>query len=89
MDLKISFASLTDLISWSVLGLGVASILWMPAAICVGKRPVVLLTLLISMIGSIWSFKASDFGSLLGARILTSLGKSSWSEIPPSTNTRT
>jgi predicted MFS family arabinose efflux permease len=74
MDFKVPFTKLTDLIAWSVLSLGVASVLWMPAALCVGKRPIVLLTLLIFVAGSIWSFRAKTFNSLLGARVLASIG---------------
>lgn len=46
----------------------------MPIALCVGKRPVILLTLLIFTTGSIWSFKATSFNSLLGARVFASIG---------------
>lgn len=75
MAFRVRFVKLTDLISWSVLALGVASLLWMPLALCIGKRPIVIVTLFVFLAGSIWSQYATSFNALLGARILASIGQ--------------
>lgn len=49
----------------------------MPLALCVGKRPIILLTIAILFFGSIWAAIATSFNSLLGARIFACLGNGS------------
>lgn len=75
MEFRVSFGKLTDLISWSVLALGLSGVFWMPIALCFGKRPVVIASLLVFLGGSIWSQNATSFNGLLGSRILGSLGR--------------
>lgn len=70
------FAPLVDLISWPVLAIGVASLFWMPTALCVGKRPVILASMTIFLAGSIWSLRAKTLNSLLAARIFAVFGMS-------------
>lgn len=72
---RVSFTKLADLIAWSVFSLGVSNLFWMPTAICIGKRPVIIISMLIFLAGTIWSIEAKSFNSLLGSRILASLGK--------------
>jgi MFS family permease len=50
----------------------------------IGKRPCILLSLLVFFAGSIWSFKATSINGLLGARILASLGAGSCESLGPS-----
>ncbi|RDW75210.1 hypothetical protein BP6252_06352 [Coleophoma cylindrospora] len=83
-ELHAPFTKLADLISWSVFALGISNLLWMPTALCIGKRPVILVSMLIFLAGCIWSFKAKTFNSLMGARILSSLGAGSVEALGPS-----
>jgi predicted MFS family arabinose efflux permease len=73
-EFKVPLTKLVDLISYSVLALGVSNLFWMPLAICIGKRPVILISILVCLAGCIWSIKARNFNSLLGARILCTFG---------------
>ncbi len=51
---------------------------------CIGKRPVILVSMLIFIAGTIWSFQAKTVSSLLGARVLASLGAGSIESLGPS-----
>ncbi|CZR68100.1 related to MFS transporter [Phialocephala subalpina] len=84
MDFRVSFGKLTDLIAWSVLALGVSSIFWMPIALCIGKRPVTIASLIVFLAGSLWSQYATSFDSLLGSRVLASLGAGAVETLGPS-----
>ncbi|KIN09134.1 hypothetical protein OIDMADRAFT_23845 [Oidiodendron maius Zn] len=83
-DLHVSFPKLADLISWSVFALGISNLFWMPTALCIGKRPVILISMLIFLVGAIWSAKAQDYKSLMGSRILASFGAGSVEALGPS-----
>ncbi|KAH6668204.1 MFS transporter [Halenospora varia] len=84
MEFHVGFGPLTDLIAWSVFALGFSNLFWMPLAMCIGKRPVVLLSQLIFLGGTIWSFEATSVNSLLGSRILASLGAGAIESLGPS-----
>ncbi|KAF8865697.1 putative MFS transporter [Acephala macrosclerotiorum] len=73
MEFRVGFGSLTDIISWSVFALGVSNFFRMPLAMCIGKRPVILISMVIFLAGLIWSIYAPTLNSLLGARILANL----------------
>ena len=51
---------------------------------CIGKRPVVLVSMLLFLGGLVWSFEAPTIHSLLGARIVASFGAGSIEAIGPS-----
>lgn len=72
---------LSALVSYPVLAMGLANLLWMPLALCFGKRPVVLFTMVMFLCGLIWSCVAQTYDSLLAARVFASFG-----EIPPNTS---
>lgn len=84
MEFRVGFGTLTDLVSWSVFALGVGNLFWMPLAMCVGKRPCILLSMLIFLGGTIWSFEAKTESSLLGSRIVASFGAGSVESLGPS-----
>ena len=84
MEFRVGFGPLTDLVSWSVFALGISNLFWMPLAMCIGKRPVILISMLIFLAGEIWSFKAPSVHSLLGARVLASFGAGSVESLGPS-----
>lgn len=83
-DLHVSFAKLGELISWSVLALGLANLFWMPTGLCVGKRPAILASMVIFLVGSIWATQAKSFDELMAARIVGSLGAGSVESLGPS-----
>ena len=72
---RVDFTKLADLIAWSVFSLGVSNLFWMPLAMCIGKRPVIIISMIVFLVGTIWSIEAKTFNSLRGSRILASLGK--------------
>lgn len=76
-EFHVSFAILPDIVAWPVFCQGAANLIWMPLALCVGKRPIILLTIAILFFGSIWSAVAGSYNSLLGARIFACLGSGS------------
>ena len=71
---RVSFTALSDLVAWSVFSLGVGNLFWMPTALCIGKRPTIVISIIIFLAGTIWSVEAKSLNSLLGSRILASLG---------------
>lgn len=75
-DLQLPFEKLSDLISYSVLAMGLANIFWMPLALCFGKRPVVLISMAMFVTGIIWTCVAKNYNSLMGARVFASFGMS-------------
>jgi predicted MFS family arabinose efflux permease len=79
-DLHVSFGKLSNLIAWVVFALGVSNLFWMPTALCVGKRLVTLISMVVFLVGSIWSIKAKTYNSLLGARILATFGTKSFTD---------
>lgn len=84
MEFRVGFGPLTNLVSWSVFALGVSNLFWMPLAMCIGKRPVILISMLIFLGGTIWSFEAKSESSLLGSRIVASFGAGSIEALGPS-----
>ena len=74
-DLRLPFAQLSPLISYSVLAMGLANLFWMPLALSFGKRPIVLISMTMFLCGIIWSAVAKDYNSLLGSRIFASFGR--------------
>jgi MFS family permease len=84
IEFRTGFGPLTDLISWGVFALGISNLFWMPLAMCLGKRPVILVSMLIFLGGTIWSVKAKTLHSLLGARILATFGAGSVESLGPS-----
>ncbi|GAQ11728.1 hypothetical protein ALT_9049 [Aspergillus lentulus] len=83
-DLHLPFAQLSDLISYSVLAMGLANIFWMPLALCFGKRPIVLISMAMFLTGIIWTCVAKNYNSLMGARVLASFGYGSIESLGPS-----
>ncbi|PYH95319.1 MFS transporter [Aspergillus ellipticus CBS 707.79] len=83
-DLHLSYQKLADLISWSVLSMGLANLFWMPLALCFGKRPIVLVAMAMFVAGIIWTVVAKDFNSLLGARVFASFGYGAIESLGPS-----
>ena len=83
-EFEVEFTKLIDLISYSVLTLGLGNLFWTPVALLWGKRPAVIASMLVFLAGTIWSYKADSFDSLLGARVFASFGASSIESLGPS-----
>ena len=60
------------------------NLFWTPLAMCIGKRPVILISMLMFLGGLIWSFYAPTLNSLLGARIFASFAAGSIESLGPS-----
>lgn len=84
MEFRVGFGPLTDLISWSVFALGVSNLFWMPLAMCIGKRPVIIVSMIIFLAGNIWSIYATSVNHLLASRIVASFGAGSIESLGPS-----
>ncbi|OJI86660.1 hypothetical protein ASPTUDRAFT_199175 [Aspergillus tubingensis CBS 134.48] len=83
-DFHVGFDTLTGLVAWPVFALGISNLFWMPTAMCIGKRPVILISMLVFLAGCTWSIKASSFRSLLASRIVASFGAGSIEALGPS-----
>lgn len=77
------YGKLANLVAWTVFAQGIANLLWMPIALCYGKRLVMIATVLIFLVGTIWSATATSFNSLLGSRVLASIGSGSVESLGP------
>ncbi|KAF2093864.1 MFS general substrate transporter, partial [Rhizodiscina lignyota] len=66
-----SNSTTTYLICFNTLMLGVGNLCWVPLMRKVGKRPVYLVALLLFVAFNAWSYVATSFESLLGARIMS------------------
>jgi MFS family permease len=58
----------------NVLMFGAANIWWVPLSNVFGRRPIILINLLILVGCSVWTAKASTFNSLLAARVFQGIG---------------
>ncbi|KAK5130175.1 hypothetical protein LTR08_002429 [Meristemomyces frigidus] len=65
-----SLPTLTHLIAVTVLMQGIGNILWVPLANTFGRRPILILSMLMCTLFSVWCGAATSFNSLLAARIL-------------------
>ncbi|GAB7351469.1 hypothetical protein MBLNU459_g2128t1 [Dothideomycetes sp. NU459] len=70
----IPFSSLTHLIAVNNLMLGASNIWWVPLGNTFGRRPIILLCLLILTLCSVWCGKATSYNSLLIGRIFQGIG---------------
>ncbi|KAJ6020724.1 hypothetical protein N7540_006228 [Penicillium herquei] len=77
-------SQLSPLITYSVLSMGLANLVWMPLALCFGKRPVVLFSMAMFLCGIAWSAVANDFHSLLSSRVFASFGYGAIESLGPS-----
>ncbi|PYH74266.1 MFS transporter [Aspergillus vadensis CBS 113365] len=83
-DFHVEFDTLTGLVAWPVFALGISNLFWMPTAMCIGKRPVILISMLVFLAGCTWSIKANSFKDLLASRIVASFGAGSVEALGPS-----
>ncbi|PBP28149.1 hypothetical protein BUE80_DR001050 [Diplocarpon rosae] len=82
-NFHVPFSKLSHLISYPVLALGVGNIIWTPTAICLGKRPVIIVSMAVFLASCIWSCKAQTFDSLLASRVVAGFGAGSIESLGP------
>lgn len=70
----LSFAKLSQLVSVNLLLVGTSNIFWVPLANTFGRRPILILGMLLSVLCSIWCGVAKSFTSLLAARAIQGIG---------------
>ncbi|KAL1957497.1 hypothetical protein VTO42DRAFT_5960 [Malbranchea cinnamomea] len=79
----VSMSRLTHLIAVNVLMLGVGNIWNVPLANTFGRRPVILVNLLLLIFCSMWAGLTRNFNSLLAARLLMGVGGSPADAVSP------
>lgn len=75
-QLRQPFNKLSHLVAVNVLLIGVSNIVWVPLANTFGRRPILLLAMLIATLASMWAglCGSQEFDSLLAARAVQGLG---------------
>lgn len=82
-DFHSDFHEASKIIAYCVLCLGLGAFLWIPTAVVIGKRPVLLASQVMFMAGCIWATQATSMNSLLGSRILGALGAGAVQAVGP------
>ena len=77
------FSRLTYFVAVNILMLGASNIWWVPLANTFGRRPIILVSLLILVFSSMWAGLATTFNGLLGARLLMGIGGGSADSVSP------
>lgn len=73
-ELGISVEVLAQSTAWAVLTIGLSLFLVSPIAKVYGRRPVFVLSILVMVGTSVWGAVATDYPSLLGARVVAGVG---------------
>jgi MFS family permease len=73
-EFHVGFDKLNDVISYPVLALGVGNLFWTPAAICFGKRPIIIVSMVMFLACSIWSIYVNTLSELVASRVLACFG---------------
>ncbi|KUM56360.1 hypothetical protein ACN42_g10853 [Penicillium freii] len=76
-------AHLSHLIAVNVLMFGAANIWWVPLSNVFGRRPIILVSLVMLTMCSIWATKATSFTSLLAARVFQGIAGAPADTISP------
>ncbi|KAF2113755.1 major facilitator superfamily domain-containing protein [Lophiotrema nucula] len=69
-----TFSELSHLLAVNILMLGASNLWWVPLANCFGRRPVILVSLLLLTLASMWAGLGKSFDSLLAARFFMGCG---------------
>ncbi|KAJ4387921.1 hypothetical protein N0V93_008524 [Gnomoniopsis smithogilvyi] len=73
-QLDVSIAILSESTAWAVLAIGLSLFIISPLAKIYGRRPMFLFSSVVMLGTSIWGAMATDYPSLLGARVLAGVG---------------
>jgi len=68
------YSKLSHLIAVNVLLIGISNIIWVPVANTYGRRPVLIASMTLALLASVWAGAATSFSSLLAARAVQGLG---------------
>lgn len=68
------FSKLSHLIAVNVLLIGTSNIFWVPLANTFGRRPILIVSMLLCVFSSMWCGLAKSYGSLLAARAVQGIG---------------
>ncbi|KAF5607440.1 major facilitator superfamily transporter [Fusarium pseudoanthophilum] len=82
-DFHSNYDKAGDIVAYSVLCIGLGSFIWIPTAVVIGKRPVLLASQIMFMAGCIWCSQAGSMNSLLGGRILGAFGAGAVQAVGP------
>ncbi|KAH7072045.1 major facilitator superfamily domain-containing protein [Paraphoma chrysanthemicola] len=82
-DFHVGYPAVAPLISYTVLMIGLGSLIWIPTADVFGKRITLLVANVIFLAGCIWTLEAKSLNSLLGGRIMGGFGASASQAIGP------
>ena len=83
MEFHVGNARLVNAISYPVLALGVRNVFWTPTAVCFGKRPTIIIALVVFLACTIWSIKATTFNSLVASRVVACFASGSIDSLGP------
>ncbi|KAG9942010.1 MFS general substrate transporter, partial [Aureobasidium melanogenum] len=75
-DFDSSLPAVINFVGVSILILGFTNFIWVPLSRGLGRRPVAIITTIITMASCIWRARASSYNSFLGASILCGIGAS-------------
>ncbi|PYI00526.1 MFS general substrate transporter [Aspergillus sclerotiicarbonarius CBS 121057] len=70
-DFHVSQTQAGELVCFNVFLFGLGNIFWVPLMRVIGKRPVYLISMLLLSTMNVWSSRATSYGELLAARILS------------------
>ncbi len=79
----INFTKASYLITFNVLFTGIGNLFWVPLALKIGKRPVLILSTATFWASNAWSAVAQSYESLLAARIVQGFGSSACEALGP------
>lgn len=74
---------LVHLVAVNVLLQGTSNIFWVPLSNTFGRRPILIISMLLGFLCTIWCGVAKSFGSLLAARVLSGAGYGTADTIAP------
>jgi len=82
-DFDSSLPAVINFVGVSILILGFTNFIWVPLSRGLGRRPVAIITTLITMASGIWRARATSYNSFLGASILCGIGASPGETLGP------
>lgn len=82
-DFDSTLPEVINFIGVSVLVLGFTNFIWIPLSRGFGRRPVAIVTILITTASCIWRAKATTYNSFLGSAILCGIGSSPGETLGP------
>jgi len=82
-DFDSTLPEVINFIGVSVLVLGFTNFIWIPLSRGFGRRPVAILTTLITTASCIWRARATTYGSFLGSAVLCGIGSSPGETLGP------